>query len=143
MESKLEGDIDELMYDSDTHVKKIQKEMTFSISNLKSFWSLKQTITLLKIEGKIQRTVKKRVKKAALLSVKQTKNLRDSQKKKKKEREKRKEREQRRLKRLKFPWTAEVTLPFPDSYTPFNAFSVVTNLDPQLKLLVDQSNLYA
>ena len=56
MESKLEGDIDELMYDSDTHVKKIQKEMTFSISNLKSFWSLKQTFTLLKIEGKIQRT---------------------------------------------------------------------------------------
>ena len=32
--------------------------------------------------------------------------------------------------------------PFPDNHTPFDVFSVVTNLDPLQKLLVDQSNLY-
>ena len=39
--------------------------------------------------------------------------------------------------------SAEVAHPSPDNHTPFDLFSVATNLDPLLKLLVDQSNLYA
>ena len=38
--------------------------------------------------------------------------------------------------------SAEVICPFPENHTPFDVFSVVTNLDPLQKLLVDQSNLY-
>ena len=36
-----------------------------------------------------------------------------------------------------------MTLPFLDNHTPFDVFSVVTNLDRFPKLLVDQSNIYA
>ena len=32
--------------------------------------------------------------------------------------------------------------PFPDNHTPFDVFSVATNLDPPQELLVDQSSLY-
>ena len=39
--------------------------------------------------------------------------------------------------------SAEVTHSFPDNHTPFDVFSVVTNLNILLELLVDQSNLYA
>ena len=39
--------------------------------------------------------------------------------------------------------SAAVTHPFPDNHTPFDLFSVVKNLDPMLKLLIEQSNLYA
>ena len=35
-----------------------------------------------------------------------------------------------------------MTYPFPDNRTPFDLFSVVANLNPLLKLLEDQSNLY-
>ena len=38
--------------------------------------------------------------------------------------------------------SAEVTRPFPNIHTPSDVISVVTNLDPLLELLVDQSNLY-
>ena len=38
--------------------------------------------------------------------------------------------------------SAEITHPFGDNDTHFDVFSVVTNLDPLLKLLVDQRNLY-
>ena len=38
--------------------------------------------------------------------------------------------------------STEVIRPFPDNHTPFDVFSVVTNLDPLQKLLVDQSNFY-
>ena len=38
--------------------------------------------------------------------------------------------------------STEVICPFPDNHTPFDVFSVATNLDPLQKLLVDQSNLY-
>ena len=38
--------------------------------------------------------------------------------------------------------SVNVTHPSPDNHSPFDVFSVVTNLDPILKLLVDQSNLY-
>ena len=39
--------------------------------------------------------------------------------------------------------SAEMTHPVPDNHTPFDVFSVVTNLNPLLKLLVEQSNHYA
>ena len=39
--------------------------------------------------------------------------------------------------------SAEMTHPVPDNHTPFDIFSVVTNLNPLLKLLVEQSNHYA
>lgn len=128
------------------------------ILNLKTFWSLKETFTSLKIEGKIKSTVMKRVKKTELMFLKQKKNLKDSQEKRKKERERRKEMEKRRLRRFKFPWigrkrihqaqrdknlSAEMTHPVPDNHAPFDIFSVVTNLNPLLKLLVEQSNHYA
>ena len=38
--------------------------------------------------------------------------------------------------------SAKVTHPFPDNHTPFHVFSVVTNLNPLLKSLIDQSNIY-
>ena len=129
-----------------------------NILNLKTFWSLKETFTSLKIEVKIKSTVMKRVKKTELMFLKQKKNLKDGQEKRKKERERRKEMKKRRLRRFKFPWigrkrihqaqrdknlSAEMTHPVPGNHTPFYIFSVVTNLNPLLKLLVEQSNHYA
>ena len=67
VESDLEDVTDELINNSDTDFeleKDILKKMTFSMFNLKTFWSLKQTFTWLKIEGKKKKKrVKKRVKK--------------------------------------------------------------------------------
>ena len=85
VESYLEDDIDELMREIQTQSsyskRRILKKMSFPMTNLKTFQSLKQTFTSLKIDGKIQRTVKKRVRMAELMSRKQKKNLKDSEKK--------------------------------------------------------------
>ena len=88
VESYLEDDIDELMREIQTQSsyskRRILKKMSFPMTNLKTFQSLKQTCTSLKIDGKIQRTVKKRVRMAELMSRRQKKNLKDSEKKKEK-----------------------------------------------------------
>ena len=54
LESDLEDDTDELMNDSDTEFvseKEASQKMTFLMTNLKTFWSLKQTFTSTEIEG--------------------------------------------------------------------------------------------
>lgn len=80
-ESDLEGDIDELMNNSDTKFlfKQENSEKDVSDYQPKNILILKQTFRSLKIEEKIQRIVKKRVKKTELMSLKQKKILKDSQ----------------------------------------------------------------
>ena len=38
---------------------------------------------------------------------------------------------------------AEITYPFPEHHTTFNVFSVVTNIDTLVKMIIEQSNLFA
>ena len=54
----------------------------------------------MKIEGKIQKTVKKRVKSTEFMSLKQKKNLKDSQKKMRNEEERKKERGKEKTKKV-------------------------------------------
>ena len=84
VESDMEDDIYELMNDYDTEFvfrKKNFEKYDVSNDQHKNILIPNQTFTVLKIECKIQRKVKKEVKKKDLMPLKQKKNLKDSQKK--------------------------------------------------------------
>ena len=90
--------------------------------------------------------MKERVKKT---DFKQNKNQLDSQKKRRKGREKKvdvllnwQKNASPHLKK-QYNLSARVNHPFPNNHIPFDVFSVTMNLDPLLKLLVDQKSLYA
>ena len=144
VKSDLEDDIDKLMNDSDTEFvfeKEDSEKGDVSDYQPKNILIPKQTFTSLKIEGKIQRIVKKRVKKTEVMFLKQKKK--GKVKEKGKEKAKKVEVPLNRQKRAsphpekQRNLFAEVTHPFPDNHTPFFVFSVVKNFDSLLKLLVD------
>ena len=162
-ESKLEGGIDELMNDSYAEfVYEKEDSEKDDVSDYQPKIILIPEVNIHVIEdrggGGIQKTVRKRVKKTELMSLKQKYKPKGQSKEKEKGKGNEKEKGIEKVKKVEVPWnwqknasphpkrkcnlSEEVTLAFPGNHTPFNVFSVVTNLDPLLKLLVDQSNLY-
>lgn len=91
MESYLQDNIDELMNDSDIEfVFENEDSEKYDVSNDQD-----KTIHVMEDHWKIQSRVKKRVKKAELMSLKQMKKLKDSQKERRKDRVRVKERDKR------------------------------------------------